>query len=702
MEYTNKKYQLDKLKFLNKSLFFWKKDGKLSFTVFFGMVFAVYLSSGGVFGQEQKQKGDANEKITEKTEKIKHIEGYELVVEKLNRYFVDSIHVYLTRKDIEALQPDDLGELLRKVPGVNVKSYGGLGGLKTVSIRGLGGQHTNFVSDGFSQTQSQTGQVNLGQIQLDNVESVVVQRGGVSELEIPVTAQVSGNAIVLTSSLASTPKQFIEAKTTLKGGAFQQIENFHSAKVGTEKLFSGVFFKHRQAKGNYPYRFMNYKTVYAGTRVNNDFQDDNLGINIHYNPHKEHQVSVYGTYLKTKQGVPGAIVLYNDFSVQRLDTENKQLKIDYRGKVKNIHWRVHYLMMHDSLFYFDPAYLNKQGELRSDYKNKVNDFGLTVGTSVSEKWHFNAGVQELYSTLKSKEFLYATPKREHFLAFAKIRHTYKKWTSIAQIGFHYVNEKNETGQEAQKVERANPYVEISYQATTKLLFRTYYRNSFRMPNFNELYYNNIGNSMLKPEDAHQLALSSSFTLIDRPTFYFGWQLATYYHTVENMILTIPTKNLFVWSIQNVGKNEVRGGDAIMSLSWKLSQRWNIQFVGNYTVQESLDVSDNKSPSYKHQVAYYPLHTYNGDITLQYNKTGMRFSVFGTSERYMLNENIFANRMDGFTTYDWSIFHRLTFQKKHVLNIQLTIKNLSDVAYSFVRSFVMPGRHALLTISYAFC
>jgi len=698
MEYTRIKYRNNKLKFINKNHSFRIINYKDLLSVFFGTVFVLYFSSGRAIGQIEKQKGDKNEKVTEK---IKQIDGYELVVEKLNRYFVDSIHVYLTRKDIEELQPDDLGELLRKVPGVNVKSYGGLGGLKTVSIRGLGGQHTNFVSDGFSQTQSQTGQVNFGQIQLDNVENITVQRGGVSELEIPVTAQLSGNAIVLNSSLASAPKQFFEAKTTIKGGAFEQIENFHSAKVGTEKLFGGAFFKHRQAKGNYPYRFMNYKTVYSGKRVNNDFKDNNFGVNMHYRPNENHQINLYATYLKTVQGVPGAIVLYNDFSVQRLDTDNQQLKIDYRAKIKNVHYRIHYLLMHDSLFYFDPAYLNKYGELRSDYKNKVHDIGITAGASIVDKWHFNAGIQELYSTLNSKEFLYATPKREHFLTFAKVRNTYKKLTAIAQIGINYVNERNETGKDAQNLLRTNPYFELSYQISQKLLLRTYYRNSFRMPNFNELYYNNIGNSNLKPEDAKQIALSSSFTLIDKPALYIGWQVAAYYHIVDNMILTIPTKNLFVWSIQNVGKNEVQGGDAIASFSWKLSQNWNVQIVGNYTFQKSLDVSDKTSPSYKHQVAYHPIHTYNGDITLQYTKTGLRFSTFGTSQRYMLNENIPANIMSGFTTYDFSIFHRFILKKQQSVSVQLTIKNLSNEAYSFVRSFVMPGRHFLLNINYTF-
>jgi len=681
------------------------KSHRIFFLSIFGTIFAVLLSNSafGQVEQEEKNGGKLKKEIREqkKQEKEKQLEGYELVANKLNRYFVDSVHVYLTRRDIEALQPDDLGELLLKLPGVNVKSYGGLGGLKTVSIRGLGGQHTNFVFDGFSQTQTQTGQVNLGQIQLDNVEAVVVQRGGSSELEVPVSAQLSGNAIILESFLATTPKQKIQFKTNEKIGSFGQIETYNALKVGGEKLFVGGFIKFRQAEGDYPFRNKNYKTIYSGRRHNNDFKDQNAGLNLQYNPSDKHQFNVFGTYLKTAQGVPGAIVLYNDFSVQRLDTDNAQLKIDYRLKGQKMKLRIHYLTMRDSLFYFDPAYLNNKGVLLSDYTNNVHDAGISTGLILSKKLAFNAGIQTLYSTLTSGEFLYATPKRQHFLSFAKASYEQGKWNVVGQIGWQYVDEQNETGAKAKNLSRANPYVEVKYHLSEKILLMTYYRNSFRMPNFNELYYNNIGNSNLNPEDAHQLAFSSSLTFIDRPSFYAGCQLGAYYHMIDNMILTIPTKNLFVWSIQNVGKNEVRGADAIGSISWKISPQWNVQLVGNYTFQQSLNVSDKKSPSYRHQVAYHPVHVFNGDITLQFNQTGMRFSLFGCSERYMLNQNIPANRMDGFMTMDWSIFHRLELASKHAISFQFVLKNIADESYSFVRSFIMPHRHFIFSISYAF-
>ena len=83
----------------------------------------------------------------------------------------------LKRAAILELQAEDVGQLLQKMEGVQVKSYGGLGGMKTISVRGIGGQHTQLIIDGFAVSQDQSGQINLGQIQTENVESVFMLSG---------------------------------------------------------------------------------------------------------------------------------------------------------------------------------------------------------------------------------------------------------------------------------------------------------------------------------------------------------------------------------------------------------------------------------------------------------------------------------------------------------------------------------------------
>ena len=51
----------------------------------------------------------------------------------------------LSHADMERLGIHDMGDALKRFAGVQVKDYGGVGGMKTVNIRGLGAGHTGVV-----------------------------------------------------------------------------------------------------------------------------------------------------------------------------------------------------------------------------------------------------------------------------------------------------------------------------------------------------------------------------------------------------------------------------------------------------------------------------------------------------------------------------------------------------------------------------
>ena len=77
-------------------------------------------------------------------------------------------------KNLHALQVSDA---VKHFAGVTVKDYGGIGGLKTVSIRSLGAQHTAVGYDGITLTDCQTGQIDIGRFSLDNVDRLSLNNG---------------------------------------------------------------------------------------------------------------------------------------------------------------------------------------------------------------------------------------------------------------------------------------------------------------------------------------------------------------------------------------------------------------------------------------------------------------------------------------------------------------------------------------------
>ena len=61
--------------------------------------------------------------------------------------------------------------------GVQIKDYGGIGGLKTINVRSMGTQHVGVFYDGVQLGNAQNGQVDLGKYSLDNMAAVTLYNG---------------------------------------------------------------------------------------------------------------------------------------------------------------------------------------------------------------------------------------------------------------------------------------------------------------------------------------------------------------------------------------------------------------------------------------------------------------------------------------------------------------------------------------------
>ncbi|MDD6008220.1 MAG: Plug domain-containing protein, partial [Prevotellaceae bacterium] len=75
----------------------------------------------------------------------------------------------LSGDDIRMLGMQNLADAVKKFAGTAVKDYGGIGGMKTVSVRNLGAQHTAVSYDGVTMSNTQAGQIDIGRLSLDNV-----------------------------------------------------------------------------------------------------------------------------------------------------------------------------------------------------------------------------------------------------------------------------------------------------------------------------------------------------------------------------------------------------------------------------------------------------------------------------------------------------------------------------------------------------
>ena len=78
----------------------------------------------------------------------------------------------LSGKELQNLNSHTVADALRYFSGVQLKDYGGVGGIKTVNIRSMGTNHMGVFYDGIELSNAQNGQVDLGMYSLDNIEEI--------------------------------------------------------------------------------------------------------------------------------------------------------------------------------------------------------------------------------------------------------------------------------------------------------------------------------------------------------------------------------------------------------------------------------------------------------------------------------------------------------------------------------------------------
>ena len=124
-------------------------------------------------------------------------------------------------KELEALRSHSVSDALRYFSGIQLKDYGGVGGIKTVNIRSMGTNHMGVYYNGIELGNAQNGQVDLGKYSLENIEAISLYNGQKSEIFQSAREFGSAGSIYLSTRF---PK-FEEGKTSnlrvaLRAGSF--------------------------------------------------------------------------------------------------------------------------------------------------------------------------------------------------------------------------------------------------------------------------------------------------------------------------------------------------------------------------------------------------------------------------------------------------------------------------------------------------
>ena len=612
----------------------------------------------------------------------------------------------LSGEELNRLNSNSVADALRYFSGVQVKDYGGVGGIKTVNIRSMGTNHTGVVYDGVELGNAQNGQIDLGQFSLDNIEALSLYNGQKSEILQPAKDFGSAGTIYMrTRTPVFNEGEQYHARATIRSGSFDllnpsalvelKLSERVSASLSAEWINSSGKYKFRYRRVN-PAGELAYDTT--AVRQNGDINATRIELNTHGTLRSGSWTFKVYNY-NSERGVPGAIVNNVWRRGERIWDTNSFAQGRYTGffgkfstlnNIKYAFYRTHYDNNDDKQVKIDNLYRQKE-----IYISSANEY------AISDRWRVSGSYDFLWNTLDADVYGFVKPDRvSQFLSVATALGL-DRFKAQASLLATFIHDKIK-GQKAPSDKHVlSPALFLNAYplSNTDFSIRAFFKQSFRMPTFNDLYYADMGNSLLSPERVTQYNVGLVYDHNSSASLISGARLTAdlYDNRVKDKIVAYPKGQQFRWTMLNLGLVDIRGIDITGLLSINPAKDLLFTLRAQYTFQRAIDITNPADNYYKDQIPYIPRHSGSAVVNAQWKGWNLNYSWIYVGERYNQQENIRYNYTQPWYTSDVSLSKDFRVGRVSLRGL-IEINNLLSQDYDVILNYPMPKRNYRFSIT----
>lgn len=603
----------------------------------------------------------------------------------------------LSGNDIRQLGLQNIADAVKRMAGTNVKDYGGIGGMKTVSVRNLGAQHTAVSYDGITVSNTQAGQIDIGRFSLDNVGMLSMAIGQGSDIMQTARHYASAALLAIETERPVLDKGDSRLRLALKGGSWGQLNpSVRWWCQAGENTMTTLDADYMRADGRYPFVLRNGKEKSNEKRNNSDIEQWHGEANVLHKFGDGGSLDTKAYFYHSQRGVPGSVVLYNDNSKERLWDENFFLQTAYKRHIAR-QWK---LAIRAKYTHSWNKYEDTNAKYANGKKTEVNRqdeyyTSATLGWKPTSWLEMalaeDVAVNKLRTTVNGSP----NPLRTTSLTALVSKAKYGRMTIEGNIVMTYATESlTESEKYAIKKpedrKKLSPSLSFSYRLLPDeaLYVRAMTKSTFRLPTFNDLYYLQIGNTSLRPENAHEYGAGMTWNSRPiGPLRYVALTIDAYYNDVTDKIVAFPST--YIWKMVNFGKAEIKGIDATMGTEVDIAKRYSIVANGSLTWQEAKDKTEGNA-TYGSQLPYTPKVSGGLSVMLLTPWVNVGYSATGQGKRYSMAQNTREYQLDGYMEHSLSL-SRDFLLGDNMLRLQLTVNNITDKQYEIIKYYPMPGR-----------
>jgi iron complex outermembrane receptor protein len=590
-------------------------------------------------------------------------------------------------------------DLLSRTPGITIKKYGGLGQFSTVSIRGSSSEQVLVLLDGIRLNTGQGGSVALGgvdfsSIPLDSIERIEITRGG-------GTTMYGSDAIGgVVNIITKKPTERPELSTSVTYGSQDTVKASLTGRGKKAGISYLIGFTHFRSDGDFDYQTPEIrnqgKIILASeerTRINNAFFSDNLLTKGECSITKGLTLTVDNEFFYTDRGQPGTVFDIRENAWQHLLRNLTNARLEKKEFIlPEADFRLTLFNLYDRSHFVDPTpSLNRPpiDTTRRDYS-----FGLQPEASLPwKRWGIEHVVSFLGEVSHEELHMDIPPWQTGVSSADRTSYNWHLQDEMVLLG---------GGLSLTPAVRYEESTDFGHYWTGKIgaiakplawvHIKSNFENSFRKPNFSELYYPDEGwirgNPDLKPEKARNFDLGAG---LDFPRFFF--ETAYFRNWIDESILWLPVS---FYTIAPLNTGHVDSWGVEVDTEYR---PWDPLFLSaNYTYLHAVskDTGQQLQGRPRHTVNFktslqgrygevYTEMQYLSDIPLQITNTA-RLAVTGRS---IVDLGVTANVLS------ISPIERLHWFRK--CTVSLEVKNVGDASVYDAQYFPLPGRMFFFTL-----
>lgn len=607
----------------------------------------------------------------------------------------------VTGEVIRTLGLQNMADAVRRFAGTTVRDYGGIGGMKTVSVRSLGAHHTAIGYDQVAMSNTQAGQIDIGRLSLDNVAMLTLSVG--QEEDLLQSARMSASAAVLsirTEVPRLTSERRYSLQAHLRAGSFGLINPY--LRLATRlraRTVVSLDANWLRADGVYPFTLVNGIERTREKRYNSDIRSWHSEANLYHTTDRS-ELNVKAYAFRSERGLPGSVILYRTGNSERLWDENFFAQANYRWKA-NDRWTVQAQGKYNySWNKYEDIDVKYEGGRQTDL-NTQNEYYASLAAlyRATDGLTFSLAEDGAINTLSNNINENPEPLRLSSLTALRARYRIGPLTMAGSALATLITERVKRGDRPGDRHRITPSLSLIYRPSSDLdvNLRALYKKTFRVPTFNDLYYLRIGNTGLRPELADEYNVGLTWSA--RPARVADQITLTidgYFNEVRDKIVAFPST--YVWKMVNFGRVRITGLDASFTAGVPLIRGVYMNLQANYTYQRAIDVTSSESKTYRHQIPYTPLHSGSGSAAVSTPWVDVAYTLVAVGDRYYLSQNLPENRINGYAEHTIAVSRTFRIRRSVELRVQAECTNLTDEQYDIIKYYPMPGRAFRATVA----